>query len=112
MNNVNVVSDKELIESKNKLKEIIDYINSPSYYSISEKSKNLVNNMRTGLEIYVNSMSSLLYDDKEDTTTVTSNLFIPLLFSMFMYNGFGSNSYSTDRLKEQLDKNDKIYEIK
>lgn len=110
-NVINICSKEELNVVKDRLKDIIDYINSPDYYVQTEKVKGLINNMRAGLELYVSGMSSLLYD--KDETVTTPNLFLPILFSMFMYPSFGGNYSSIDNLKQQLDKKDnEIYEIK
>ena len=93
-------SEKEIEEAKGKLNNLINFSNSEDYFNLSDNKKNLVNNVRSTLEAYLNSMASLQYDIDGVNTF---NPLMPLLFSMFMS---GSSFGSTNYLKDQLNVKD------
>ena len=89
-------SEKEIEEAKGKLNNLINFINSEDYFNLPDNKKNLVDNVRSTLEAYLNSMASLQYDID---SVNTFNPLMPLLFSMFMSgSSFGNSNY----LKNQL----------
>lgn len=89
-------SEKEIEEAKGKLNNLINFINSEDYFNLSDNKKNLVNNVRSTLEAYLNSMASLQYDIDGVNTF---NPLMPLLFSMFMSgSSFGNTNYLNNQL--------------
>lgn len=93
-------SEEEIKEAKSKLNNLIDFINSEDYFNLPDNKKNLINNVRSTLEAYLNSMASLQYDIDG---VGTFNPLMPLLFSMFMS---GSSFSNTSYLKDQLNVKD------
>lgn len=89
-------SEKEIEEAKAKLNNLINFINSEDYFNLPDNKKNLINNVRSTLEAYLNSMSSLLYD----TDGIgTFNPLMPLLLSMYLTNSsFCNSNYFKDQL--------------
>ena len=92
-------SGKELEVAKKKLMELIGFINSEDFYGLSDGDKQNVHGLRVGMEIYVNSMSNLLFVVKDFPTQ--PNFMMPLLLSMFMgASPFGPGSGSDFPKKE------------
>lgn len=99
-------SEKEIKEAKDKLNNLINFINSEDYFNLPDNKKNLVNNVRATLEAYLNSMASLQYDIDGVNTF---NPLMPLLFSMFISGSpFSNCSYLNNQLntKDAEVKND------
>lgn len=69
-------------EIKVKLAELVDFINSEEYYTLSENEKGLVNKQRTGMEIYLSSLTKRIYDE-EGMSDSSSMLWLSLLMGMF-----------------------------
>ena len=96
---------QEQYDAKAKLHELVEFINSEEYYTLSQSETNIVGQRRMALEMYLNSLTRNIYD-KEGSTFDTGSAMWPLLMcSMFS----GSNSFgspSIDSLKKQLDEND------
>lgn len=95
---------KEQAETKKKLVEVIELINSEEFYTLSPSEKNLIGQQRIGVEICLNSLTKLIYD-REGCTLDMSNAMWPLLMSNMFSNSFSSSS-SVDPLKKNLDEKD------
>ena len=95
---------KEQAETKEKLVEIIELINSEEFYSLSPSEKNLIGQQRIGVEICLNSLTKRIYD-REGCTFDMSSAMWPLLMSNMFSNTFSSSS-SADVLKKDLDEKD------
>ena len=96
---------QEQFDAKTKLHELVEFINSEEFYSLSQSEKNIIGQRRIALEMYLNSLTKDLYD-KEGSTFDTSNAVWPLLMSsMFTGSSFGPSS-SIDSLKKQIEDDD------
>ena len=96
---------QEQYDAKAKLHELIEFINTEEYYTLSQSEKNIIGQRRIALEMYVNSLTKNIYD-KEGSTYDISNAMWPLMMSsMFTGSSFGSSS-SIDSLKKQLEEED------
>ena len=97
---------REQAETKSKLVDVIEFINSEEYYSLTQSEKNIMGQRRIALEMYLNSLTKGIYD-KEGSTFDTSSAMWPLLMSS-LFTGLGgpvSSSAASD-LKKQLEEDD------
>lgn len=97
---------REQAETKSKLVDVIELINSEEYYGLTPSEKSIIAQQRLGLEIYLGSLTKQVYD-KDNCSFDASTAMWPLLMSSIFTgpSGFGSSS-SLDPLKKQLDEND------
>ena len=91
---------KEQEELKERLLKLIAFINSEEYFTLDEAEKSLLMSQRSGMEIYLNSLTQRIYGVRK--MDISSSM-LPLLI-MSMFNPFSSTLPSVDVLKEQLDK--------
>lgn len=96
----------EHAQLKERLAELTDFINSKEYYEQSENEKHLIATQRTGMEMYLNSLSLRLWGN-DKTGNMSSSSLLPLLMSTILMPSFGTPSPSVSALKEDLDKNEK-----
>jgi len=73
-----------------KLLELVDYMNSEEFFTLSEKEKSLLNSQRAGMEMYLNALTNRIYGDKEKMEF--SSGVLPLLLLGMLSGGFGSSS--------------------
>ena len=92
---------QEQYDLKARLHEIIELINSEEYYSLHDGEKALINQQRTGMELYLSCLTKRVYGDSSNADT-SNLLWMAMLYGMFNSNsGFGSNTgYLKDALKE------------
>ena len=101
---------KEQAETKSKLVELVEFINSEEYYTLSSSEKNIIGQRRVALEMYLNSLTKGIYDKEGSTFDVSSAMWPLLMSSMFTSSsGFGSSS-GLESVKNQLEEND--FEVK
>lgn len=92
---------KDQAELKDRLVELIAFINSEEYFTLDETEKSLLMSQRVGMEVYLNSLTQRIYGARK---LDISNSMLPLIL-MSMFNPFSSSpSSSVDVLKEQLEK--------
>lgn len=96
---------KEQYEAKAKLHELIEFINSEEYFTLTQSEKNIIWQRRISLEIYLNSLTKNVYDKEGSTFDISSAMWPLFMSSMFSSSSFGSSS-SLDSLKKQLEEND------
>lgn len=96
----------EHAQLKERLAELTDFINSKEYYEQSENEKHLIATQRTGMEMYLNSLSLRLWGN-DKTGNMSSSSLLPLLMSTMLMPSFSTPSPSVSTLKEDLDKNEK-----
>ena len=96
---------KEQYEAKAKLHELVEFINSEEFYVLTKTEQGLVNQERTGLELYLSSLTKRIYGNPNEPDT-SSLIWMSLLYGMFNTNAnFGSSS-STACLKDKLEVKD------
>ena len=96
---------KEQHDAKSKLHELIEVMNSEDFYKLSASEMNLIGQQRTGLEMYVSSLTKQIYG-KQDMPDANGVLWLSMLYGiMNTPSGFGlsSGSYS---LKDELNAKD------
>lgn len=90
---------------KARLHGIIELVNSEEYYSLTDKEKALINQQRTGMELYLSCLTKRIYGDSDSPDT-NNLVWLSMLYGMFNTSfGFGSSS-STGYLKDQLKESD------
>lgn len=95
---------KEHYEAKAKLQDLVDLVNSEDFYSLSTIEKSLINQQRTGLELYVSSLTKQLYG-KDETVEGNNFIWLSMLYGMMnASSGFGTSS-NAYKLKDEFDTN-------
>ena len=97
----------EQSELKEKLLKLIRFINSDRFFALSEKYRQVLTNQRTGMEIYLSSLNTRLFEDVDNATI--PNLGFLTMFTSIFTNGFGFPK--TDEIKpleEQANKNNDV----
>lgn len=82
---------EEQKDLKGKLLELIDYMNSEEFFSLSENEKALLNSQRTGMEMYLNALTNRIYGE-ESKHDVSGSFFPLLLLGMLSGNMWGSST--------------------
>ncbi len=96
---------KEQYDAKAKLHELIELMNSEEYYSLSPTEMGLIGQQRTGLEMYINSLTRQIYG-KPDVPDASGILWLSMLYGMMnTSSGFGLSSGSYN-LKDELNTKD------
>lgn len=101
--------EKEMLEQehaqvKERLAELVDFINSEEFYKQNEVEKQLIATQRSGMEMYLNALSLRLWGKNDCPPSVSSML--PLLMSTMLMPSFSSPSPSAENLVEPLRKED------
>ena len=96
---------QEQYDAKAKLHEMVEFINSGEYYSLSQSEKSIIGQRRIALEMYVNSLTRNIYDKDGSSYDASSAIFPLLMSSIFTSSSFGSSS-NIDSLKKQLEEED------
>lgn len=96
---------QEQYKTKAKLYELIDFINSEEYYTLTQSEKNILGQRRIALEMYLNSLTKNIYD-KEGSTYDLGSAMWPLVMSGILSSSpFGASS-NLDALKKPLEEGD------
>lgn len=90
---------EEQLELKGRLLRLTDFINSEEYYKISVSERNLLNQQRTGMEIYLNALTRRICEESDASST--PSIMLPLLMSMFSAPSFGP-SVEKEKLQEVI----------
>ena len=96
---------QEQYDAKAKLHELIEFINSEEFYSLSQSEKSIIGQRRLALEMYVNSLTKNIYDKDGSSYDISSAMLPLMMSSMFTGSSFGSSS-GIDSLKKQLEEED------
>ncbi len=72
---------QEQYDLKAKLHEVIELSNSEEYYSLTSREKNLINQQRAGMELYLNSLTKRIYGSDELFGS-TDTMWLSLLMGM------------------------------
>lgn len=99
--------DKEKLELehahvKERLAELVDFINSKEYYKQADKEKQLIATQRSGMEMYINALSLRLWGKSECSPSFSSIL--PLLMSTILLPTISNPTPSAAFLNEELQK--------
>ena len=96
---------QEQLELKEKLLKLIDFLNSEEYYTLDAQEKSLLASQRTGMEIYLNSLTQRIYGANE--ANFTGNMLPLILMSMFNPCSAPMSIIDKDMIKETR-KKDKV----
>lgn len=97
---------KEQHDAKTKLYELVELINSDEFYGLSQSMKNIIEQRRMALEVYLNSLTKEIYDSEGSTFDMSSAIWPMLMSSIFASSSsFGSTS-GASKLKEELSEKD------
>ena len=83
---------EEHAQLKERLAELVDFINSEKYYKQDDVEKQLIATQRSGMEMYLNALSLRLWGKNECNPSMSSIL--PLLMSTMLMPSFSSHSPS------------------
>ena len=98
---------KEQFDAKAKLHELVEFVNSEEYYTLTQSEKNIIGQRRIALEMYLNSLTKNIYDKEGSTFDVSSTMWPLLMSNMFSSSSFSS---SEESLKSKDFLSDRIYE--
>lgn len=101
---------KEQAETKSKLVELVEFINSEEYYTLSPSEKSIIGQRRIALEMYLNSLTKEIYDKEGSTFDVSSAMWPLLMSNMFTSSSSFGSSSGLEYLKKQLEEKD--FEVK
>ena len=87
-------------ELKNRLLELTSLINSEEYYKLTERERGLITKQRTGMELYLSSITQRLYGDVHIVGD-NSLVWMSLLYGFMNTPSFSSSS-PTDYLGDKL----------
>lgn len=82
----------EHVQLKERLAELVDFINSEEYYKESDAEKQLIATQRSGMEMYLNALSLRMWGKNECNPSMPSIL--PLLMSTMLMPTFSTHSPS------------------
>ena len=94
--------EQEHAQLKERLAELVDFINSEEFYKQNEVEKLLIATQRSGMEMYLNALSLRLWGKNECNPSMSSML--PLLMSTMLMPSFSSPSPSATYLGDVLKK--------
>ena len=86
---------------KSKFSQLVDFINSEKFYTLSLNSQKLLNTQKMLMEHYIKILNTRLYEDV-DSIFVPDTSYISLLFGSLMFSPFNTNSSSTSALQDAL----------
>lgn len=96
--------EQEHAQLKERLAELVAFINSEEYYKENDVEKQLIATQRSGMEMYLNALSLRLWGKNECNPSMSSML--PLLMSTMLMPTFGSPSPSATYLGDALKKDE------
>lgn len=96
--------EQEHAQLKDRLAELVDFINSEEFFRQNDVDKQLIATQRSGMEMYLNALSLRLWGNNTCNPSMSSML--PLMLSSIMLPSFSSPSPSVAYLKDQFDKKD------
>ena len=96
---------QEQYDAKAKLHELVEFINSEEYFTLTQSEKSIIGQRRIALEMYVNSLTKNIYDKEGSSFDISSAMWPLMMSSMFTGSSFGSSS-NIDSLKKQLEEED------
>ena len=83
---------QEQYDLKAKLHEVIEFINSEEYFSLSQREKSLISQQRAGMEVYLNALTNRIYGMDVFSFDASSTMWAMLLGNIFNIPSFGSPS--------------------
>lgn len=93
---------QEQVQLKERLSELVNIINSEEYFKLTDGEKQLLSTQRIGMEMYLNSLNTRIWGEKQGYNPNTSSL-IGLLTSMILLPNSSCPSYTipNEAQKEQ-----------
>lgn len=83
--------EQEHAQLKERLAELVDFINSEDYYRQNDVEKQLIATQRSGMEMYLNALSIRLWGNNQIGNPLSSSM-IGLLMSSMMLSSISSPS--------------------
>ena len=97
---------QEQQELKERLMRLIDLMNSEEYFTVAEGEKQLLASQRTGMEMYLNALTTRIYGNVNEFSGMSSSM-LPLMIGMMSFPPFQSKSTAVEEIKEQIEKSEK-----
>lgn len=101
MKNIEKLKEEQQ-ELKERLKRLIDFMNSEDYFSIPEGERSLLSQQRAGMEMYLNALTNRLYSNVSYTGPDSSTLLTIMLGMLSMPSSFSPTSAEKE-LQKALD---------
>lgn len=93
---------EEQQELKERLKRLIDFMNSEDYFLIPEGERSLLSQQRAGMEMYLSALTNRIYSDVSYTGPGSSTLLTLMLGMLSMPSSFGPTPVEKE-LRKALD---------
>lgn len=101
MKNIEKLKEEQQ-ELKERLKRLIDFMNSEEFFTVPDGEKSLLNSQRAGMEMYLNALTNRIYSDVDSSGFASSTL-LPLMLGMLsMPSSFGPTPAEKE-LRKALD---------
>ena len=100
---------EEQYELKAKLHDMVEFINSDGYFTLSPREKGLIGQQRAGMEMYLNALTNRIYSKDEFSFDATVAM-LPMLMSTMFTGSSSLGSSSTKFLEDALKKPNAITE--
>lgn len=97
---------REQEELKKKFTELVDFINSEEYFTLSDRERKLINQQRTGMETYLNALTYRIYG--EETVATDSSILLPLMLSMMIPTLPMTPNSNSDYIKSTITETEEI----
>ena len=102
---------KEQAELKEKFTKLVDFINSPDFYELSQNNKQLLRNQKIAMELYLNVLNMSVFEDV-DKIVVPDYGFLQMMGNAFAGSGpFAFDPNSETHLEGKVGKGKGVFYI-
>lgn len=96
---------QEQFELKERLVKLMEFMNSEEFFSLPEGERQLLSSQRTGMEMYLNALTTRIYGNASEYTGVPSSI-LPLILGMMYFAPSPSKPTAVEELEKQIKEND------
>jgi hypothetical protein len=98
MKNIEKLKEEQQ-ELKERLKRLIDFMNSEEFFTVPDGEKSLLNSQRAGMEMYLNALTNRIYAEP-GIAGFSSSFMLPLMMSVL-----NTSTFSISQSEKESKKN-------